>query len=207
MRPRDSRRAALIAMVPAAVVALAAGCHHRRPASAMGGTCAPLTTPLPSDVNPADLVGTYRITFFLTQGGEAGEPVGGRLVLFAQDSARVRVGPPDAAPGADVTQPVIGQLDLARQRLGAADTGDPMSADPAQPGVAAYVTRRPDGGVTSVTLRIGAQSNVRGAVVFDAAYFALYVKRVVPDGFAGGWASGLGLRRVEGYFCAERLRG
>jgi hypothetical protein len=171
----------------------------------MGDSCAPVTTPLPPDINLGHLPGTYRIAFVVTHGSKPGaEPVEARLVLRAQDSSLVRLGPPDAT-GSDVTQPVIGQLDLAPQRVGAVDTGDPMSADATRPGVAAYVTRRPDGGITSLTLRIGANSNVRGVLSFDAGYFALYARRVGPDGFAGGWASGVGTQRVEGYYCAARL--
>lgn len=211
-----SRAAATAAGRSSAVVvllalAVALGCHPRRASSplpaAAARDCAPVAEALAPTADVGQLPGTYRITFVAARGpAEGGSPVQARLELRAQDSALVRLDIASAEPGSEVTQPVIGRLDLAPERVGAVNTGDPMSADPMRPGVAAYVTRRPDGGVTSLTLRVGSQSNVRGVLLFDGGYFALYTRRVGPDGFAGGWASGgVGMERAEGHFCATKL--
>ena len=39
---------------------------------------------------------------------------------------------------------------------------------------------------------------------FDGGYFALTVRRIDGDGFAGTWSSGTAREAAAGYFCAER---
>lgn len=101
--------------------------------------------------------------------------------------------------------PLAGSTDLDPALVGGVGTGDNASTDPTAPGVL-VIERRPDatGAPASVTLRLGALANRRGLARFDGGYFALTVRRVDADAFAGTWSSGTARQAAAGYFCAER---
>ena len=118
----------------------------------------------------------------------------------------VAVGHPDTS--VLVSQPTIGQLDLALEDVGATRMGDPMAANDTMPGVGFYVTRLRNGEVRGVVARVGSGSNARGMMLFDGGYFALYVRSIATDGIAGGWASAPGGtigQEARGHFCAVRI--
>ena len=197
------RTRALYVLLMAAVGG--AACHRARPAALIG--CAPVTTPLDSSADLAHLIGTYRVVFVATGGPGSSRSVETRLVLRRQAAALTSI------PGRDpalVQQPAVGVTDLDPAALGGVRVGDPASVDSLSPGVAAYVTRRPGGTLTSLVLRVG--GNDRGVEAMDGGYFALYVRRLDAAGVWGGWASGGGeagrvTEEALGYFCAMRVGG
>ncbi len=101
--------------------------------------------------------------------------------------------------------PLAGSTDLDPALVGGVGTGDNASTDPTAPGVL-VIERHPGaaGAPASLMLRLGALANRRGLARFDGGYFALTVRRVDPDGFAGTWSSGTARQAAAGYFCAER---
>ncbi len=76
--------------------------------------------------------------------------------------------------------------------------------DPAGPGV--LVLEAPGSAGPSITLRFGSVANRRDNTPFDGAATALNILLIEGNRFAGSWQSSLGVERVEGYFCAERLQ-
>ena len=182
----------------------AAACHHR-PQSSLESCEQPAAQPAAS-IDLAQLNGTFDVVFVASAGPKSGDKARGRLVLRAQDRGLV------ALPSADstivVTQPTIGQLDLAVADIGAAQLGDPMSDSAMTPGVGLYVTQLHDGTVTGVVARVGSASNLRDRQLFDGGYFTLRISRVSRDGIWGTWSSsaGTGMMTAEpsGHFCASR---
>src|SRR5205814_10228561 len=104
------------------------------------------------------------------------------------------------------TVPLSGTTELDPSAVGAVRTGSLSAEDPEAPGVLVIDRRpaRPDA-ATEIMLRLGAEANRRGVVRYDGGYFALSVRRITSEGFAGTWSSGGAGSRAEGYFCAERL--
>ena len=107
-------------------------------------------------------------------------------------------------------QPLRGSAEVALEAVGAVRMGDLGAQDAVAPGIGVYEQRAPGTGVPTVVVRLGSASNARGPLVFDAGHTTLYVRRIDPDGFAGGWASSAGstfpMREAQGYFCAVRAR-
>lgn len=174
--------------------------------SARVDACEPVNPQGPAAMALEHLTGAFRIVFVTTAGSMTGHSAAGTLRLRPQEPALVDL------IGADtslvLTQPVIGQLDLALDSIGATRMGDPMSDSNAMPGVGLYVTRLPGG--TGVVGRVGAGSNARGLMPFDAGYFTLFIQRVNSDGIWGIWrsspgAGGLVTPEARGHFCAARL--
>jgi hypothetical protein len=187
------------------VIAATSACHHRAPAAAVSAACEPAPQQNAQDMRLADLPGIYAVTFVATAGPRQGQTVTGRLVLRPQDQGLVAVGYADTTRV--ISQPTIGQLDLAMEDIGATRMGDPMAAGDTTPGVGFYVTRLRNGAVQGVVARVGSASNARGQMLFDGGYFALYVREVLGDRIGGGWASapgGVG-QEARGHFCAVRV--
>jgi hypothetical protein len=145
--------------------------------------------------------GDFVFTMVATRGAKTGRSVTGRLSLVPQDSALLAV--------ERATQPLRGTADIAVDSVGAVAVGDLAAPAHDAPGVAAYEQRAPNG-MPTVILRLGNESNARGAQVFDAAHTTGYVRRITERGFFGGWSSSAGsvfpMRESEGYFCAVRAQ-
>ncbi len=159
-----------------------------------------------AQLDPSLMNGSYSVTFVATRGLRSGHAVSGRLSLRPQESSLVMIEPHD---GVVVTQPVIGQLDLAIDSIGAVQMGELMSTDGASPGLGFYVTHRPGGEVSGIIGRVGSLSNTRGPGPIDAGHFTLFIRQVTPTGIWGGWASnpgpgGLITPDAGGHFCALR---
>jgi hypothetical protein len=196
----------------ARVVALLAvtACHSSAPApkpaaKPAADTCAAPSSELPDTATAARLSGEYRLRLAATAGPRSGQAVNAHLRLAPlADSLQV---PPPMLGVQDTTTrfPLAGSTDLDPAAVGGVDTGDNASPDPIAPGVL-VIERHP--GATdapaSVMLRLGAVANRRGLTRFDGGYFALSVRRIDPDGFAGTWSSGAAGQAAAGYFCAER---
>jgi hypothetical protein len=140
-----------------------------------------------------------------TAGPRSGEVVDAHLRLApVADSLQE---PPPLLGVQDTTThyPLAGSTDLDPARVGGVSTGDNASTDPTAPGVL-VIERHPDAAnaPARVMLRLGALANRRGVTRFDGGYFALTVRRMDADGFAGTWASGAARQTASGYFCAER---
>jgi hypothetical protein len=144
--------------------------------------------------------GSWRLTLVATAGPAAGRSVQGSLTLRAQDPAAQRVDRPGPTT---VTVPVIGTTDLALEQVGAQRVGNVQSADPQRPGVAIWVSRGQDGGVSAV-MRIGEEMIHSNLTRFDGAYLALYLRQVSANRIYGGWASGVTGQEAAGHFCAVR---
>jgi hypothetical protein len=196
----------------ARLVALLAvsACHSAPPAARPAArpaadTCATPTGDLPHSATGVGLGGQYRLRLVATAGPRSGEAVDAHLRLAPlADSLQV---PPPMLGVRDTTTryPLAGSTDLDPELVGGVRTGDNASVDPAAPGVL-VIERRPGaaGGPASIMLRLGALANGRGLLRFDGGYFALTVRRVDADGFAGTWSSGTAREAAAGYFCAER---
>ena len=93
-----------------------------------------------------------------------------------------------------------GALDVDRDALGATAPGDPTV-------VGAWVTWVT--GSPSVVLRVGSAANdSSGALLFDGAYFSMFVERIDEAGLSGSWRSSSALPMASeagGRFCATRL--
>jgi hypothetical protein len=192
----------------AALLAIAA-CHSpaptTRPATrSAADTCAAPSSDLPRAVTGARLAGEYRLRLVPTAGPRSGEAVSANLRLAPlADSLRV---PPPMLGIQDTTTryPLAGSTDLDPALVGGVGTGDNGSTDPTAPGVL-VIERHPGADApASIMLRLGALANRRGLQRFDGGYFALTVRRVDPDGFAGTWSSGTARQAAAGYFCADR---
>jgi hypothetical protein len=123
------------------------------------------------------------------------------------DPSRVR-GRYDVAFSRDATSAVVGSLsldsasgflDVDQSALGVVVPGDPRA-------VSVFVT-----GVTgspNVILRIGSVVLPPGALLFDGAYFTMFVERLDENGMAGSWRSSSAqpmMSEASGRFCATRL--
>ena len=192
------------AMVPALL--LLSACHHRRAPASLIAACDTVAAQPATQFDPSMMNGGYRVTFIATGGLRSGHAAIGRMMLRPQDASLLTIEPHD---GVEVTQPVIGQLDLAIDSVGAVRMGDLMAADAAMPGLAFYVTHRPGGEVSGIIGRVGSVSNARGPAPIDAGHFTLFVRQVTPNGIWGGWTSnpgtgGLITPDAAGHFCALR---
>ena len=191
--------ACLGAMV--AAVACRAAVPAARPATA---ACSAPEGRLPPSPAVAQLAGEYRLRLVATAGRKSGAAVDARLGL------RPRVDSLQAPPVPETRDtatryPLAGWLDLDPAAIGATPTGDLRSVDGSAPGVL-VIERHPPApdSPASIVLRLGAEANRRGVLRFDGGYFALTVRRIGPEGFAGTWSSGSGGETAAGYFCAER---
>ncbi len=187
----------------AATLALAACATMRGAGRAPGdGPCRPITGPLPAGASTEPMRGEFTLTMTATGGARSGATVRGRLILVPQDSALLE------AEGGQVRQPLRGTSTIELDSLGAVPMGDLTSDAPEAPGVAVYEQPAAATGVPTILLRLGSGSNSRGPQPFDAAYTTLFVQRIGPGGFAGGWSSGAGptfpIREARGFFCAVR---
>jgi hypothetical protein len=201
MRATGARLATLLAV---------GACHSATPATNPAAnpatdTCAAPTGELPPSATGARLAGEYRLRLVPTAGPRSGEAVNANLRLAPlADSLQV---PPPMLGVQDTTTryPLAGSTDLDPALVGGVGTGDNGSTDPTAPGVL-VIERHPGatGAPASIMLRLGALANRRGLARFDGGYFALTVRRVDSDGFAGTWSSGTGRQAAAGYFCAER---
>ena len=192
-------------LTPLVLAGLVSACHHRV-APMTAESCQPAPPQGAPNMNLEQLPGTYAVIFVATGGPQTGQTVTGRMVLRPQDPAMVAIGHPDTS--VMVSQPTIGQLDLALEDVGATRMGDPMAANDTMPGVGFYVTRLRNGDVTGVVARVGSGSNARGMMLFDGGYFALYVRNIATDRIDGGWASapgGIVGQEARGHFCAIRI--
>ena len=201
MRARGARLVALLAV--AACRSPAPATHPAtRPAA---DTCAASSSELLRSAPGTRLGGEYRLRVVATTGPRAGEAVNANLRLAPlPDSLQM----PAAMLGIQdptTRYPLAGSTDLDPALVGGVGTGDNVSADPTAPGVL-VIERRPDttGAPASVMLRLGALANRRGLARFDGGYFALTVRRIDADAFAGTWSSGTARQAAAGYFCAER---
>ena len=199
-----------VARAPLATLLAVGSCHSAAPATKPAAnpatdTCAAPTGELSSSASGARLAGEYRLHLVPTAGPRSGEVVNARLRLAPlADSLQV---PPPMLGVVDTTThyPLAGSTDLDPELVGGVGTGDNTSTDPTAPGVL-VIERHPGaaGAPASLMLRLGALANRRGLARFDGGYFALTVRRVDPDGFAGTWSSGTVRPAAGGYFCAER---
>jgi hypothetical protein len=182
-------------------------CHPAHPeAQPAVNPCRPTTGTLPRGATASGLAGEYRLHLTATSGTAAGRWAEGALRLrHIEDSVPrevVVLGVRDTTS----SFPLSGVSDLDPSALGATRTGSLAAEDSEAPGVLVIERRptRPDAG-TEIMLRLGAEANRRGVVRYDGGYFALNVRSMTPDGFAGTWASGGAGTAAEGYFCAERV--
>lgn len=194
-------------LLGARLVALLAisACHSAPPAARPAAdTCAAPTGELPHSATGAALGGEYRLRLVATAGPRSGAAVDARLQL-APLADSLQVSPPMLGVRDTTTRyPLAGSTDLAPELVGGVPTGDNASADPAAPGVLVIEQRPSAGAPASLMLRLGALANRRGVVRFDGGYFALTIRRMDADGFAGTWSSGTARQAASGYFCAER---
>ena len=187
---------------------LAAGvaCHAPVPAARTAGDgCAAPTRQVSPGANAAALAGEYRVRFIATRGPAAGAHTDARLRLVPRADSLQRAAPILGVRDTTTRYPLAGSIDLEPATLGAVATGNPDSADPLAPGVL-VIERHPTDPVasTSIILRVGADANRRGPARFDGGYFALTVREMQPDRFAGTWSSGTAGEAAAGHFCAER---
>lgn len=147
------------------------------------------------------LPGTWRLTLVATFGSMTGRSVQGEVTLRGQDSVQRRVERPGPTV---VTVPVIGAADIALEAVGATRIGDLHSLEPAKPGLAIWVSRGADGGMSAV-LRIGQEETHPTLMQIEGAYTVLYLREVSSDAMRGGWASGVMQEEAHGHFCAERV--
>jgi len=190
----DRRWGALVTAV------LLAGCHHVQSADDALAPCRPVGGRLAERADTREMAGRFAITMVATSGAMSGRAASGSLTLVPEDSALIDAGA--------AMQPLRGTTDIALDSVGAVRMGDPGANDASAPGVGVYAQRTPGTGALTVVVRLGSGSNSRGPQPFDAGHTTLYVQRITPEGFAGGWASSAGstfpVRRSQGYFCAVR---
>jgi hypothetical protein len=201
MRATGARLATLLAV---------GACHSAAPATKPAAnpttdTCAAPTGERPRSATGDRLAGEYRLRLVATAGPRSGEAVNARLRLAPlADSLQV---PPPLLGVVDTTThfPLAGSTDLDPALVGGVGTGDNASSDPTAPGVL-VIERHPGatGAPASLMLRLGALANRRDLQRFDGGYFALTVRQVDAEGFAGTWSSGTARQTAAGYFCARR---
>jgi hypothetical protein len=198
-----------VTRAPLATLLAVGSCHSAAPATKPAAnpatdTCAAPTGELPPSATGSRLAGEYRLHLVPTAGPHSGGAVNARLRLAPlADSLQA---PPPMLGVVDTTThyPLAGSTDLDPALVGGVGTGDNTSADPTAPGVLVIERHPAAGAPASLMLRFGALANRRGPARFDGGYFALTVRRVDPDGFAGTWSSGTVRPTAAGYFCAER---
>jgi hypothetical protein len=189
------------------LVAAVAACHQpRSEAHPSVKPCGPSSGSLRRTASAVGLAGDYRLRLTATSGASAGQTAEAALRLRpVRDSAAreiVVLGVRDTTSHA----PLSGMTDLDPAAVGAARTGSLAAEDPQAPGVLVIERRPPRAEAgTEIILRLGSDANRRGVARYDGGYFALDVRTVEPDRFAGSWASGSGVSTVGGYFCAERV--
>jgi hypothetical protein len=204
MRATDARLVALLVI---------AACHSAAPAAKPEATpsakpaaeaCAAPTGKLSPSATGARLGGEYRLRLVATAGPRSGETVDAHLRLAPLvDSLQVPA-PMLGVRDTTTRHPLAGTTDLDPELVGGVRTGDNASTDPTAPGVLVIERHPAAGAPASIMLRLGALANRRGLVRFDGGYFALTVRRIDADGFAGTWASGTARESAAGYFCAGR---
>jgi hypothetical protein len=192
-----------------ALTVLVVGCHSARSVPASGvqaDTCRETRDSLPGNASAAGLAGHYRLKLTATAGPAAGRSIEGPLRLAPISDPAARVVTVLGRADSTARYALRGTAELDRESLGAASTGELTSDDPAAPGVL-VIERHParPPARADIMLRLGADANRKGIVRYDGGYFALTVRTIKPDAFAGTWSSGVGARKVGGYFCATRL--
>ncbi|MGH7513138.1 MAG: hypothetical protein ACREOQ_09470 [Gemmatimonadales bacterium] len=198
-----SRRARHAALVLAGALA----CHPAHPeAQPAVNPCRPTTGTLPRSATATGLAGNYRLHLTATSDANAGRSVDGALRLRPVDDSMPREVVVLGIRDTTSTVPLSGTTDLDPAALGAVRTGSLSAEDPEAPGVLVIERRpaRPDA-ASEIMLRLGADANRRGVVRYDGGYFALSVRSITPESFAGTWSSGGAGSTAEGYFCADRL--
>lgn len=191
----------------ALVLAGALACHPAHPeAQPAVSPCRPTTGSLPRTASSAELAGDYRLRVIATSGAGTGRSVDGALRLRRLEEATRREVVVLGVRDTTSRFPLSGTTDLDPATLGAVRTGSLVAEDPEAPGVLVIERRpaRPDA-ATEIMLRLGAEANRRGVIRYDGGYFALNVRSITPEGFAGTWSSGGAGSSAEGYFCAERV--
>jgi hypothetical protein len=186
----------------------AAACRSAAPAAKPAAdTCAARTGELPREATAAALGGEYRLRLVATAGPRAGTSADARLRLAPLPDSLQMAAPVLGIRDTTTRYPLAGSVELDPDAIGAVRTGDLGSTDPMAPGVL-VIERRPVAPDVppSLMLRLGADANRRGVVRFDGGHFALTVRRLDADGFAGTWSSGTGVGGATGYFCAERRK-
>ncbi len=169
-------------------------------------TCTALTSELSRSATSTRLAGEYRLRLVPSAGPRSGEAADARLRLAPLPDSLQMPAPMLGVMDTTIRYPLAGTTDLDPELVGGVPTGDNASTDPAAPGVL-VIERHPPaaGGPASVMLRLGSLANRRGVARFDGGYFALIVRRIEADGFAGTWSSGTTRQAAAGYFCAERI--
>ena len=138
------------------------------------------------------LAGEYRLRLVPTAGPRSGAG-GGCATSDSQPLAdSLQVPPPMLGVHGHDDALSAGRLDRSRSRARRwRDTGDNASTDPTAPGV--LVIERHPGAADAPTRSCSGSAplaNRRGVARFDGGYFALTVRRIDADGFAGTWSSG-----------------
>lgn len=196
----------LLATSVFAISALAGACRSARPeVRPAADSCPEGGTGLTPRSTAAALAGSYRLSLAATSGPGAGAAAEGTLVLRPLDDSAAAPVLVLGLADSSMSHPLAGTLDLDRGPIGAVSTGDLASSDPEAPGVL-VIERRPrrPGAAVEITMRLGADANRRSQVRFDGGYFALTVRRLGANGFAGTWASGGAGDGASGSFCARR---
>jgi hypothetical protein len=191
-----------------AVLTVLTACGPRQPAPGSSAEPAPCTAPagvLPADASATGLSGTYRLQLTAVRGARSGDSTSAEVELVpVADSLQTR---PNTLGVRDTTvrYPLLGWTTIDPTAVGAVETGQLESHDPAAPGVLVIErqTQRPEAR-REILLRLGADANRGGRVRFDGGYFVLTVLRIGGGGFDGTWASAGGRQGAGGYFCARR---
>jgi hypothetical protein len=189
------------------VLAGALACHPAHPAAQPAlNPCRPTTGSLARTAAAVGLAGDYRLHLTATSGASAGRWVDGALRLQPVHDSLPREVVVLGVRDTTSSFPLSGTADLDPVALGAVRTGSLTAEDPEAPGVLVIERRpaRPDA-ATEIMLRLGADANRRGVLRYDGGYFALNVRSITAEGFAGTWSSGGAGSSSEGYFCAERV--
>lgn len=189
------------------LLAGALACHPAHPeAQPAVNPCRPTTGTLPRSATATGLAGDYRLHLTATSGANADRSVDGALRLRPMDDSMPREVVVLGVRDTTSSFPLSGTTDLDPAALGAVRTGSLAAEDPQAPGVLVIERHPPrQDAATEIMLRLGADANRRGVVRYDGGYFALSVRSITPEGFAGTWSSGGAGSTAEGYFCAERL--
>ena len=162
-----------------AVVVASASCARRTDRSQLAETCAPVAGRLVGEVDPARVVGTWRVYLVATRGAEAGTTVEGGLTLRAG-------------------QRVTGSTTLNLSSVGAMWDGALDTDEPTAPGALALP------GEGMIIVRFGSGVNGTVPTPIEGPYAALHVRSVEERRLAGTWESGAEMPRVGGHFCAMR---
>ncbi len=198
------RSGALRGLHTAAVAALAVACANRGQ-RAGPQPCAAFEGPRTLDAAAiAALAGDYSLTLVATSGERSGQIARGTAMLFQNpDRLRSLIGA-SGDPMLGVVVPFYGAADIDVTEVGALPLGTTTSDDPLQPGVLVIQNSPDDTTARSLVMRLGSETNRRGAVPFDGGYTVLRVRLVGPDSILGSWASGTVTEVAAGFFCAVR---